>query len=59
MIKNPTDINETNNHLSPQIIESPPPKKTTTYDLESKVLAWDMHKDVAGLNHLMGSQPKV
>jgi hypothetical protein len=38
---------------------NPPPKKTTTYDLESKVLAWDMHKDVAGLNHLMGSQPKV
>ena len=30
MIKNPTDINEMNNHLSPQNIE--PPQKTTTYD---------------------------
>ena len=25
--------------------------------LESKVLAWDSHKIVAGLNWLMGSQP--
>jgi hypothetical protein len=25
--------------------------------LEIQVLAWDRHKDVAGLNRLMGSQP--
>jgi len=30
-------------------------KNTTTYVLQ--VLAWDRHKDVAGLNQLMGSQP--
>jgi len=27
--------------------------------LEIQVLAWDMHKNVAGLNRLMGFQPSV
>jgi hypothetical protein len=31
-------------------------KKTTTYDV-GLVLAWNSHKNMAGLNQLMGSQP--
>jgi hypothetical protein len=31
-------------------------KKTTTYDV-GLVLAWDSHKNVAGLNQLMESKP--
>ena len=31
MVKNSTDINKTNNHLSPQITEH---KQITTYDVE-------------------------
>ena len=30
MVKNPSNINKTNNYISPQIIEH---KKTTTYDV--------------------------
>jgi hypothetical protein len=48
MINNSTNINKTNNTLSPEIIEH---KK----DLE--VMTWDRHKHVAELNQLMGSQP--
>ena len=43
----------TNNHLSSQIIQH---KKNMTYMvLKIQVLDWDRHKNVVGLNQLMGS----
>ena len=54
IVNNSANINKTNNHLSTQLVDHK--KKTTTYDMENQVLTWDRHKDVAGLNRLMGSQ---
>ena len=49
-----TIINKTNNNLSPTIMEHEIPRYMT---LESQVLPWDSHKNVAVLNKLIGSQP--
>ena len=52
MVYRPNNINKTNNHLSPQIIEH---KKghNISYGLEIQVLTWDEHKIVAGLKGLI------
>jgi len=44
-----------NNHLSPSFTEHKKGPQHMT--LEIQVLAWDRHKNVVGLNQLMGSQP--
>ena len=55
MVNNSTNINKTNNHLLPKTIEH---KEIPQHmALEILVLALDRHKNVAGLNRLMGSQP--
>jgi hypothetical protein len=41
MVSNSTNINKTNNHLSPQTIEHK--KKTMTYGIGNPVLVWDRH----------------
>jgi len=46
MVNNSNDINKTNSHLSPPIIKH---ITTTINELNTK-MAWDRHKDVAGLN---------
>jgi hypothetical protein len=55
MVNKSTKMNTTNNHLSPQIIEHIRVPQHIT--LEMQVSAWDRHTNVAGLNHLMRSQP--
>ena len=54
MVENSNNINKTNNHLS-----TTEHKKITIYGIENSGLGltWDRHKNVAGLNRLMGSQP--
>jgi hypothetical protein len=54
MVKNSTNINKTNKHLSPSLTEH---KKTSTYDVWNPGLAWDRHINVAGLNRFIVSQP--
>ena len=44
MVNNSTNINKTNNHLSPQIIEH--------MVFEILILAWHRHKNVATTSHL-------
>jgi len=44
MVNNSSNINKTNNHLPPQIIDY--------MALEIQVLSWDRHKHVAGLNRI-------
>ena len=44
MVNNSTNINKANTHLSPQIIEHINERHNT---LQSHVLAWDTHKNVA------------
>jgi hypothetical protein len=44
MVNNSTNINKTNNHLSPQIIEH--------MVFEILILAWHKHKNVATTSHL-------
>ena len=48
MVNNSTNSSKTNNQHSPQVIEHK--KKIMTYDLELQVVAWNRHKNVAGLN---------
>jgi len=49
MLNYPTNMNETNNNLSSQLIQPNTIKKqATTHD----VLSWDRHKNVAGLNRV-------
>ena len=52
-VKNPTNINKTNNRLSPQLIKHN--KEHDTFKIQ--VLAWDRQPNVALLNRLMGSPP--
>jgi len=53
MVNNSININKTSaitsNHWTPKT-----PQHMT---LEIQVIAWNMHKNVAGLNLVMGSQP--
>ena len=49
MVFNSTNINKTNDHISPQIIEH---KKLITYDIRNP----GPDKNVTGLNWLIGSQ---
>ena len=53
MFNNSTNIKETNNHLSPKIIENIKTKHHIT--LEIHILTWDRLKNVAVLNRSMGS----
>ena len=57
MVNYSTNINKTNNQLSPQIIEHKKRKRQQHMVLGFHVLAWDRHKNVVGLDRLMGSQP--
>ena len=50
MVNNFTNINKTNNHLSPQLTEH---KKKRHMTSEIQVFAWDRQKNVAGLNALL------
>ena len=54
IVNNSTDINKTNNRLSPQITEH---KKITTHHMEHPGPVWNRHEYVAVLNRLMISQP--
>jgi hypothetical protein len=54
-VNNSTNINKMNNNLSSQLAEH---KKIPQHmTLEIKVLAWDKHKNMGGLNWSLGSQP--
>jgi hypothetical protein len=53
MFNNSTNIKETNNHLSPKIIENIKTKHHIT--LEIHILTWNRLKNVAVLNRSMGS----
>jgi ribosomal protein S15P/S13E len=46
MVNTSTNINKTNNHLSPHITEHK--KDHDIMTLEIQVLVWNMHKDLAG-----------
>ena len=53
---NSTNMIKANDPLSsPQIIEHR--KRPQQLPIEIQVLAWDRHKNMAGLNQLIGSQP--
>jgi hypothetical protein len=52
VVNNSTKINKTNNHLSPSLTEQTK-KGPQHMTVEIQVLAWDRHKNVAGLNQLM------
>jgi hypothetical protein len=53
---NSTNINK--NEQSPTIPNKPTEhKKARNMMLEIQVLVWDRHKNVAGLNRLLGFQP--
>jgi len=54
MFNKSTNINKTNNHLSPQIIEQ---LKTTTYDVGNAGRGLGQARNLAGLNRSKGSQP--
>jgi hypothetical protein len=56
MINNYSNINKTDNYLSPQIIEDKSFLKSPHTTWEIQILALDSHKNVARLNRLMGSQ---
>jgi hypothetical protein len=49
MVNNSTNINKTNNHILSQINDMNK-KRTMTIDSKIKVLIWDRHTNVAGLN---------
>jgi hypothetical protein len=51
MANNSTNINKTNNHLSPWTIDSKKDHNIMAFEIQ--VLASDRHTDVAGLNHLI------
>ena len=53
MVNNSTNINKTNNHLSPSLTKY---KKHDNLTMDILVLFWDRHKNVARLNRLLGSQ---
>ena len=56
MVNNLTNINKMNNYLSPQMMNIK--KKDHDYMmLQILAHARDRHKNVAGVNQLMGSQP--
>jgi len=46
MVSNSANIDKTNNHLSPQIVEH---KMTVTYVHGNPGLDWDRHRNMAGL----------
>ena len=52
MINNSTNINKTNNHLSPQLIDNN--KRPRHLTLEIHVLVGDRHEEVTGLNGVNG-----
>jgi len=54
MANNSSNINWKNNYLSHPIIKHK--KDLKHMPMEIQVLTWDRHKQVAGLNWLMGSQ---
>jgi len=58
MVNNSTNINNINNHFSPQITEQKKKKKRDHGISRSKIQirASDRHKNAAGLNRLMRSQ---
>jgi hypothetical protein len=53
MVNNSTNINKTNNHLSPSLTKY---KKHDNLTMDILVMSWDRHKNVARLNRLLGSQ---
>ena len=71
MVNNSTNINKMNNHLSPkerlnsdghnwtETKHKKEKKRPQDVTLEIQIPAWDKHKNVAGLNWLMGSQPPL
>jgi hypothetical protein len=54
IVNNSTNINQTNNPLSPQTTGE---KKKEHMALEIQLLAWDRNTNEAGLTQIMGSQP--
>jgi hypothetical protein len=56
MVNNFTNINKTNNHLSPKLIVH---KKIITYDVGDASLGLGQARKVVGLNRLMGSQSVI
>ena len=57
MVNNSTNINKTNNHIWPQIIEHKKTMKQMT--LEIQVQALDRHTKVVGSIRLMKFQPST
>jgi len=58
MVHNSTNINKTNNYLSPQLTEQKNNKKRhRNMTLEIHALVWDRHKHIARLNRMIGFQP--
>jgi hypothetical protein len=59
MVNNSTDINKTNNYLSPYVTEYQ--EKTLQHmTLEIQILAYqNKHKNVVGLKRLMGSHDSM
>ena len=53
MVNNSTNINKTNNPISPQTIEHK--KYHDIMAVEIQVLPWDRHNNLVALNWLMGS----
>jgi hypothetical protein len=53
-VNNATNINKTNSHLSPKIIEH---KKDHYNGMEIQALAWEMYKKCDGENDLLGPNP--
>jgi hypothetical protein len=57
MVNNYTNINKTNNHILPQIIEHKKTMKQMASKIQVQIL--DRHKNVVGLNRLMKFQPST
>jgi hypothetical protein len=57
MVNNSTNINKTNNHIWPQIIEHKKAMKQMTLAIQVQTL--DMHTKVVGSNRLMKFQPSI
>ena len=57
MVNNSTNINKTNDHLSPQLNEHKNIQQHMSYEIQ--VLTWDRHKNEVGLNQLIGSKPST
>ena len=56
MVNNSTNINKANSPLSSSFTEHKNPPTTYDVAIAINVLAWDRHKNVSGLNQLMGPQ---